>query len=87
MAKRRIVKGIEVETGSGNVFADLGLRNADKLKIKLDTACTAAEQTSLDQCLILADRRQWDAFNKVLDRPARARQRIVELLKHKAPWE
>lgn len=34
MTKRRIVKGIEVETGSGNVFADLGLRDADKLKIK-----------------------------------------------------
>lgn len=34
MAKRRIVKGIEVETGSGNVFADLGLRDAEKLKIK-----------------------------------------------------
>lgn len=34
MAKRRTVKGIEVESGFGNVFADLGLRNADKLKIK-----------------------------------------------------
>lgn len=34
MAKRRIVKGIAVETGSGNVFADLGLPNADKLRIK-----------------------------------------------------
>lgn len=33
MAKR-IVEGIEVETGSGNVFADLGLPNAEKLKIK-----------------------------------------------------
>jgi predicted XRE-type DNA-binding protein len=33
MAKR-IVKGIEVETGSGNVFADLGLLDAGKLKIK-----------------------------------------------------
>ena len=33
MAKRTI-KGIEVETGSGNVFVDLGLRGADKLKIK-----------------------------------------------------
>ena len=30
----RIINGIEVETGSGNVFADLGLRNAGKLKIK-----------------------------------------------------
>jgi len=31
---RRIVEGIEVETSSGNVFADLGLPDADKLKIK-----------------------------------------------------
>lgn len=32
--KKRKVKGIEVEIGSGNVFADLGLPNAEKLKIK-----------------------------------------------------
>jgi len=30
----RTVHGIKVETGSGNVFADLGLPDADKLKIK-----------------------------------------------------
>lgn len=33
MAKR-IIDSIEVELGSGNVFADLGLPDADKLKIK-----------------------------------------------------
>lgn len=33
MAKR-IIEGIEVETGSGNVFSDLGLPAAEKLKIK-----------------------------------------------------
>jgi predicted XRE-type DNA-binding protein len=33
MAKRK-VEGIEIETSSGNVFADLGLPDADKLKIK-----------------------------------------------------
>ena len=33
MAKR-IIDGIEVEASSGNVFADLGLPDADKLKIK-----------------------------------------------------
>lgn len=32
--KKRIVEGIEVEAGTGNVFADLGLPDADKLKIK-----------------------------------------------------
>lgn len=31
---QRLVEGIEVETGSGNVFADLGLPDAEKLKIK-----------------------------------------------------
>lgn len=30
----RVVDGIEVEANSGNVFADLGLPNADKLKVK-----------------------------------------------------
>jgi predicted XRE-type DNA-binding protein len=32
--RKRIVDGIEVETGSGNVFADLGFADAEKLKIK-----------------------------------------------------
>jgi predicted XRE-type DNA-binding protein len=31
---KRMIDGIEVEMGSGNVFADLGLPDADKLKIK-----------------------------------------------------
>ncbi|UXT85550.1 helix-turn-helix domain-containing protein [Agrobacterium tumefaciens] len=30
----RVVNGIEVTTSSGNVFADLGLPDADKLKVK-----------------------------------------------------
>ena len=33
MAKR-MIEGIEIETSSGNVFADLGLPDAEKLKIK-----------------------------------------------------
>lgn len=31
---KRAIDGIEVQSGSGNVFADLGLPQADKLKIK-----------------------------------------------------
>lgn len=31
---KRVIEGIEVEVSSGNVFADLGLPDADKLKIK-----------------------------------------------------
>lgn len=32
--RSRIVNGIEVTASSGNVFADLGLPDADKLKVK-----------------------------------------------------
>jgi len=32
--KKQVIDGVEILTGSGNVFADLGLHNADKLKIK-----------------------------------------------------
>ena len=32
--KTRFVDGFEVHRGSGNVFADLGLADAEKLKIK-----------------------------------------------------
>ncbi|MBO9535648.1 helix-turn-helix transcriptional regulator [Herbaspirillum sp.] len=32
--KKRVIEGIEVESSSGNVFADLALPDADKLKIK-----------------------------------------------------
>ena len=31
---RRMMEGSEIETSSGNVFADLGLADAEKLKIK-----------------------------------------------------
>lgn len=32
--QKRVIEGIEVQRGSGNVFADLGLPDAEKLKIK-----------------------------------------------------
>ncbi len=32
--KKRAIEGIDVEFSEGNVFADLGLPNAEKLKIK-----------------------------------------------------
>ena len=31
---KRMIKDVEIENSSGNVFADLGLPDADKLKIK-----------------------------------------------------
>lgn len=53
----------------------------------LDSACALAEQTLLDQRYFLADRAQWDAFNALLDRPAKGKPGIRKLMRHKAPWE
>jgi hypothetical protein len=39
----RTIDAIEVEMGSGNVFADLGPPDADKLKIKSGLAATKSE--------------------------------------------
>lgn len=32
--RKRMIDGVEIERSSGNVFADLGLPNANRLKIK-----------------------------------------------------
>jgi predicted XRE-type DNA-binding protein len=32
--KSRVMQGVQVQQSSGNVFADLGLADADKLRIK-----------------------------------------------------
>ena len=32
--KTRLVEGVQIQRGSGNVFADLGLPDAEKLRIK-----------------------------------------------------
>jgi predicted XRE-type DNA-binding protein len=32
--RKRMIDGVEIEKSSGNVFADLGLPDADRLKIK-----------------------------------------------------
>jgi uncharacterized protein (DUF1778 family) len=53
----------------------------------LDSACAVAEQTLLDQRYFLVGQAQWDAFNEVLDRPAKVKPGLKKLMQHKAPWE
>lgn len=43
--KKWKIRGVEVEMGSGNVFADLGLPNADRLKIKSGLMIKARKAT------------------------------------------
>ncbi len=49
MAKH-MIDGIEIETSSGNVFANLGLPDADKLKIKSGLVIDTDSQSKRQLC-------------------------------------
>ena len=53
----------------------------------LDSACRAAENALLDQRLFLLNDADWQKFQETLDRPARVRPGLQELMRDKSPWE
>jgi len=53
----------------------------------LNSACIAAENALLDQKLFFADHESWRSFLDALERPARIKPRLGELMRHPAPWE
>lgn len=53
----------------------------------LDSACSAAENTLLDQRLFLLDDEKWRKFQEALERPAKLKPKLQKLLLEKAPWE
>lgn len=53
----------------------------------LDSTCTAAEQTLLEQCYFPVGSKEWNAFQAALERPARLKPELRRLLKTKTPWD
>lgn len=53
----------------------------------LDSACSAAEQTLLDQRLFVVPGGQYEALMEMLDRPAQPNPGLERLFSKKAPWE
>jgi uncharacterized protein (DUF1778 family) len=53
----------------------------------LDSACAAAEDTLLNQRLFLLNDVNWQKFQDTLERPAKVKTGLKELLKENAPWE
>ena len=53
----------------------------------LDSACLAAEQTLLDQRLLLVDKQSYERFMAVLDRPVKANAGLQDLFVRPAPWD
>ncbi len=53
----------------------------------LDSACSAAEETLLDQRLFMVPSGQYEALMDMLDRPAKPNAGLKRLFSKKAPWE
>lgn len=53
----------------------------------LDSACSAAEQTLLDQRLFVVPTGQYEALLEMLDRPAQSNPGLERLFSKTAPWE
>jgi len=69
------------------------LRKAAKITGKnitqfvLTSACEAAEYVLCDQKLFFADDKSFQAFEKILERPAQIKPKLRKLMKSRAPWE
>jgi uncharacterized protein (DUF1778 family) len=53
----------------------------------LDAALTAAAETLEDRRSFVLDKRRWDAFVKILDRPPRIKRRLARLLAERSVLE
>lgn len=53
----------------------------------LDSACSAAEQTLLDQRLFMVSGARYQALMSVLDRPEQPSEGLQDLFSRKVPWD
>lgn len=59
----------------------------DRSDFMLEAAYEKAEEILLDQTHIFMNDEQWEAFNKLLDSPPKANDKLRNLLATPAPWE
>lgn len=53
----------------------------------IEASRRAAEEAILDQRVIIVSQESYDDFLAILDRPPEANEKLVKLLRTKAPWE
>ena len=59
----------------------------DRSDFVLEAAYEKAEQVLLDQTTFVLNDEQWEAFNKLLDAPPKANDKLKKLLATSAPWD
>ena len=63
------------------------LLHQNRSEFMLEVACREAENVLLDQAFFTVDNHTFDHFQKLLDQPLPATEKLRRLLKTKAPWE
>lgn len=63
------------------------VRHKSLTEFILDSACSAAEQTLLDQRLFVVSTGQYEALLDLLDRPAQPNPGLKRLFSKNAPWD
>ncbi len=61
--------------------------NKNVTEFILDSACTAAENTLLNQRLFLLNDKDWKRFQETLEQPPKIVPGLQKLIKEKTPWE
>ncbi len=69
------------------IYRAAEILNKSVTEFVLESACTAAESTLLNQRFFLLEDEAWRKFQEVLDEPAKEVPGLEKLMKEKAPWE
>lgn len=63
------------------------LQGRSRTDFMIEASRRAAEEVILDQRVIMVSQESYDHFLAILDRPPEANEKLVKLLRTKAPWE
>ena len=63
------------------------IRNKTLTEFVLDSACAMAEETLLDQRLVMVSGREYEEILDLLDQPCGENEGLKRLFSKKAPWE
>ncbi len=92
MPRAPVRQGVSINIRAKARQRDLIDRAAERLgrsrsDFMLEAACREAEDVLLDQAFFAVDADAFAAFQKLVDRPLPATDKLRRLLKTKAPWE
>lgn len=80
-AKKYRVVNIRIEQNQRDLIdAAASLCGKSRSAFMLDAATSAAKEALLERRVFVLDEKQWEAFNLILDRPAKENPRLKKLL-------